>query len=201
MGGRTLVVGDVHACASELEQLVQMAQADRIILCGDLFTKGPEPKVVWELIQKHHLESVLGNHDERLLSSPKRAMQLGLPAEALKWLSTRPLWIDGPGWRVLHAGCDPLEGAESTRRADLMNLRRWPNDAPENRFWWEDYRGSPMVIYGHDARRGLVDRRPHTLGLDTGCVYGGCLTGFIVESGEILQVSAARSYYPIQRSV
>ena len=52
-----------------------------------------------------------------------------------------------------------------------------------------------MVIYGHDARRGLVDRRPHTLGLDTGCVYGGCLTGFVIESGEILQVNAARSYY------
>ena len=48
-------------------------------------------------------------------------MELGLPAEALKWLSTRPLWIDGPGWRVLHAGCDPQEGAESTRREDLMN--------------------------------------------------------------------------------
>ncbi|MBK8181055.1 MAG: hypothetical protein IPK67_19650 [Planctomycetes bacterium] len=31
--------------------------------------------------------------------------------------------------------------------------------------------------------RGLVDRRPHSLGLDTGCVYGGQLTGFLVEEG------------------
>ena len=108
---------------------------------------------------------------------------VGLPKPALKWLATCPLWLDGPGWRVLHAGCDPVGGAESTRRSDLLNLRRWPNENPENPFWWEVYTGSPMVIYGHDARRGLVDRRPHSLGLDTGCVYGGHLTGFIIESG------------------
>ena len=190
-------MGDVHACAIELERLIRRANADRVILCGDLFTKGPEPNGVWALIQEHGLESVLGNHDQALLSSPKRANQLGLPAPALKWLATCPLWLDGPGWRVLHAGCDPVGGAESTRRSDLLNLRRWPNEHPENPFWWEEYTGSPMVIYGHDARRGLVDRRPHSLGLDTGCVYGGHLTGFVIESGELLQIPAVRSHYSV----
>ena len=40
-----------------------------------------------------------------------------------------------------------------------------------------------MVIYGHDARRGPQDHRPYTLGLDTGCVYGGQLTGYVPRNG------------------
>jgi len=31
---------------------VTQAKATKIILIGDLFTKGPDPKKVWELIKK-----------------------------------------------------------------------------------------------------------------------------------------------------
>lgn len=37
------------------------------------------------------------------------------------------------------------------------------------------------VMYGHDARRGFTEGK-HTVGLDTGCVRGGSLTGLIVRS-------------------
>ncbi len=195
---RTLVIGDVHGCAAELDSLVERVGPDRIILAGDLFTKGPDPSGVWRLIEQRGMEAVLGNHDARVLQAPGKWEKRGVPAEAIQWLSSLPLWIDGPGWRVLHAGCDPHQGAEHSSRSVILNIRRWPDDSSlESPFWWELYRGARLIIFGHDARRGLVDRRPHALGLDTGCVYGGALTGVIVETGELVEVQAQAAYWPV----
>ena len=83
-------------------------------------------------------------------------------------------------------------------------MRRWPDDStPENPFWYDaGWSGPEAVIFGHDAARGLVrrelDGRLVALGLDTGCVYGGQLTGWIAEEDRLLQVPAARVYRPIR---
>ena len=39
----TLFVGDVHGCAAELSELIRIARPRRLILVGDLYTKGPDP--------------------------------------------------------------------------------------------------------------------------------------------------------------
>ena len=189
---RTLFVGDVHGCAAELEELLFRAAPDRVVLIGDLFTKGPAPEGVWDLVQTWGAEAVLGNHDDRVL---RRGGHRGLGPAALDWLAALPLLLRGDGWIAVHAGLAP-NGGETTRDHALF-LRRWPDDTKEsNPFWWELYEGSELVIYGHDARRGLQDRRPRTLGLDTGCVYGGCLTGYVLETGELLDVPAREAYLP-----
>ncbi len=191
----TLFVGDVHGCADELSELLDGVSADRVLLLGDLFTKGPNPKGVWRLIQERGLESILGNQDEAVL---KRA-DLGeglVGEEALRWLAERPLSLAGDGWLAVHAGLDPWGGLAASSRQTLLNVRRWPNDAEDgNPFWWELYEGPPFVLFGHDARRGLVDRRPHGLGLDTGCVYGKALTGYLLEEDRLVQVAAKRTYW------
>ena len=76
-------------------------------------------------------------------------------------------------------------------------MRRFPMDEPEADFWWRQYEGPPLVLYGHDAVRGLQDHRPHSLGLDTGCVYGGQLTGYLLEADRILSVPALAAYRPV----
>jgi serine/threonine protein phosphatase 1 len=111
---------------------------------------------------------------------------------ALDWLSTLPLFIEGQGWLVVHGGLNP---AGETTAEQAVRLRRWPDDKEaSNPYWWELYRGDRLIIYGHDAVRGLQDHRPRTLGLDTGCVYGGELTGFIIETGELITVPALEAY-------
>ena len=131
-----------------------------------------------------------------MLDNPKNKCTEGFPSlGALHWLAGLPLRIDGDGWSVVHGGVNPTGGR--TTVGQYLNLRRWPDENPENPFWWKLYTGTTLIIYGHDARRGLQDHRPRTLGLDTGCVYGGRLTGFVWETGEILQVQAARAYCPV----
>ena len=66
---RTLFVGDVHGCATELGRLLDLAEPTDVVLVGDLFLKGPDPVGVWRLIRERGLRSVLGNHDVKLLKA------------------------------------------------------------------------------------------------------------------------------------
>ncbi len=195
----TLVVGDVHGCAAELAALLDLAQPSRLVLVGDVFTKGPDAKGVWSLVETWRAVGVLGNHDARMLAEPGRFAHLGLPAEAWAWLSALPLYREVGGWWVVHGGFDPYRGPEGTRRGTAISVRRWPDDKDtENPFWWQLWKRTERVVYGHDAARGLQDHRPHTLGLDSGCVYGGRLSGYLLEDDRIVSVAAQGTYREVE---
>ena len=198
---RTLFVGDIHGCSAELSALLAEAAPTDVVVLGDLFTKGPDPCGVWEqLCSLQSLRGVRGNHDEAVLKH-REENRWGLPPGAFAWLEGLPHTLRGPGWVAVHAGLHPTEGLAGTTPQMATTVRRWPEDGrgetSPHPFWWEAYRGPGLVLYGHDARRGLVDRRPHTLGLDSGCVYGGALSGYLLEEDRVLQVPARRCYRPV----
>ncbi len=178
----TLFVGDVHGCADQLGRMLGMVKPKRLVLLGDLFTRGPDPQGVWCLIRRWKAESVLGNHDELVLRSWKPERQL--PREAFDWLAAQPLTLEGQGWIAVHAGIHPKHGLRGTRRRHALYMRRF-RDRP----WFDQYRGRKLVVHGHDASRGLNDRRPYTLGLDTGCARTGRLTGYLLEDDALVAVS------------
>lgn len=215
MARDTLVIGDVHGCVDELARLVDDAR-DRVggdvevVLVGDLYTKGPDPVGVWRWIRDHGARAVLGNHDQRLLDvldGERRKDKHGKAVcKALRkadpsweaWLRNRPLWLQAGRYLVTHAALHPSGEPDRTDRFTHLYRRRWPRaQDPDCPFWWQVYEGPP-VIFGHDARRGFVRRdregRPWLLGLDTGCVYGGQLSGWLVEEEALVQVPARRVY-------
>jgi len=53
--------------------------------------------------------------------------------------------------------------------------------------WDEHYRGELRVAHGHWARRGAY-RGKRTVGLDSGCVYGGHLTAWCPEEDRVVQL-------------
>ena len=196
---RTLFVGDVHGCATALGALVQEARPERIILLGDLFTKGDDPLGVWQRVSDWKPECVLGNHDARMLRvwgddalGRAQAVCRALPEAARDWLAAVPSFIHGVGaagpWIAVHAALHPTLGVAGTDRRLAYLTRRWPDDVDlNNPFWWQIYTRTERVFYGHDAMRGL-QVRARTIGLDTGCVYGGALTGFLLEEERVVQV-------------
>jgi len=192
----TLFVGDVHACADELAALVSQTAPTRVILLGDVFNKGPKPDETWAMVQQLGAESVLGNHDQYVCSQADAGKWLA-PSGAVDWLRQLPLFIEGEGWVAVHGGIHPVAGVAGTTPEQAVNMRRWPDRDPTADFWWRQYTGPPLVIYGHDAVRGLQDRRPHSLGLDTGCVYGGHLSGYLLEQDQIVRVPARSVYQPV----
>lgn len=200
MSRPTLVVGDVHGCAAELEALLALAGDCDLVLVGDIFTKGPEPARLWSLLSARRARAVLGNHDLWMLEHPEACAEMGLPDVAFDYLAALPLTLTLPGAVVVHGGLHPLLRAAGTPRAMAVSLRRWPDDRDRSApFWWELLAPGPLVIYGHDAARGLQDHRPRSLGLDSGCVYGGRLTGYLLEDDTLLSVPAAAAYRPVQR--
>lgn len=191
---RTLIVGDVHGCAAALERVVADARPDRVLLVGDVFPKGPDPLRTWHVLRDLGAEGVMGNHDQRLLAawgqrgeSVHHQTWPRLEEGARAWLAALPLTRVEGDWRMVHAGVHPTLGFPGTTEKMALTMRRWPDDTDlENPFWWERYEGEERIVYGHDAMRGL-QLHPKTLGLDTGCVYGGRLSGLIIETGELHQ--------------
>ena len=51
-----------------------------------------------------------------------------------------------------------------------------------------------MIVFGHDAPGGLVVKEragyPYLLGLDSGCIYGGQLSGYVLEEARLVQVKS-----------
>lgn len=64
--------------------------------------------------------------------------------------------------------------------------RKW---RPWYEFYHRENHGNRRVIYGHWAMFGLCEK-PQSLGLDTGCVWGGELTAWIPEEERLVSVKA-----------
>jgi len=84
-----------------------------------------------------------------------------------------------------------IEFATQVRYCDAAGhrpSRDEPPPPPPYRPWDDWYDGDRIVVFGHWARRGLVNG-PRVRGLDTGCVYGGRLTAWIEQEDRFVQVA------------
>lgn len=71
------------------------------------------------------------------------------------------------------------------RSGDMLSFTGRPEDAPAPYAPWDAfYRGEELVVHGHWARRGFY-RGDRTMGLDSGCVYGGRLTAWCLEEDRV----------------
>ena len=70
-----------------------------------------------------------------------------------------------------------------------------PSRAAPFRPWDDFWAGPRTVVFGHWARRGLVQTE-FARGLDTGCVWGGSLTAWIAEEDRIVSVPARAQHQP-----
>jgi hypothetical protein len=210
--GRTLVVGDIHGCYDELLELLEKARLgvdERVVAVGDLIVKGPKSREVLELFASDgRFSSVMGNHDLALLRFWLGEDRELTPAQksALKeldgdreryreYLESLPFMIDLGQHLIVHAGLRPGVALDSQSKADLTELRTLGPDrtSREGTPWYDLYEGERVVLFGHWPARE-VRHRNLAIGLDTGCVYGHRLTGYVIETGEFVEVQARRAY-------
>lgn len=67
-------------------------------------------------------------------------------------------------------------------KLDDGSMVKFGDEGPKTQHWTEWYDGREgFVVYGHDPQlKGEVRMTPHSIGLDTACVFGACLTACIV---------------------
>jgi hypothetical protein len=203
--GRTIIVGDVHGCADELDALlarVRVAPGDSLVFVGDLVARGPDSRRVLATTRRLGARAVRGNHEHKLLAHrmDPRGVKLGaahalvareLDDEDWRALEAAPLWVDldEHAARVVHAGVVPGTPIARTPVEALLKMRtldargRWSDEPDAGALWGETYAGPPHVVFGHNARQEPQLHRWAT-GLDTGCVYGGALTAMVLDAGE-----------------
>ena len=215
---RTIFVGDIHGCAEEFQEILSTSGyrkgTDRLLLTGDAFSKGPDPFGIWRLILETGAQMVVGNHDAELVEliagtrEPDEGQATTLAQidevkeELSLWLEVQSLYIREMDFILVHAGIHPEKGLDRTRREEFLAIRTWPpTDGIEGPRWHDHFEpiDGKVVVFGHDAPGGLVHKkRPESdttylVGLDTGCVYGGALTAYILEQDDFVQVESKQA--------
>lgn len=210
---RTIIIGDIHGCRVELEELLDAAgyvKGDRVISVGDMLVRGPDPAGTIGLLRSIRALAVRGNHEDRVLrvlegialhpavSDMTKAAAYALSEEDRAWLRSLPLWLDLPehAARVVHAGVVPGVPIERHAPEVLMTIRslgRNGRPAPRRsgRPWGKSYTGPPHVVFGHNAQPEPQIHHWAT-GIDTGCVYGGRLTALVLRGTEPVPPRSSR---------
>jgi len=216
--GRLIVIGDVHGCIDELEKLfkkVSLKSNDQVLFLGDLINKGPNPKAVLGLAREIHALSITGNHEYRLLRhfhNPGDVLLKPYEQETLNaldqkdwnYISSMTLHMTfgrKPDHVFVHGGFLPkipwqkqsAEVVTHLQKIDAKGNMKKRREYRRGHFWTSFWDHKPHVVYGHTPRKKIY-RTKYTLGIDTGCVWGGKLTAWVLQEDRIVQVKAKKCY-------
>lgn len=204
--GRSIIVGDVHGCLVELQELLdRLAYGgdDRLYFVGDLVARGPSSAGVVGLCRRLRATVIRGNHEEKLLRwkrergaggcEPLGALHMQVARELCDddwaFLDATPLFCELPGhnlW-IVHAGVLPGLTLDQQPRRALLTMRSIgelgePLVRAGSVPWGCRYLGPSHVVFGHHAQP-RPQLHPYATGIDTGCVYGGALTAMVLRDG------------------
>ena len=182
----TVVIGDIHGCGEELQamfdRLRTWARKSRIILIGDLLTKGPRPDGRTSELPPRLAEMVDILADADLLEDAQELLRRAMRTPFLRGRN--------PIWTAVHAGVDPALGFKRTTQRMRMTIK---SAQGEDDWWWKYDGKDGLLIVGHKPlSRPLILRRPDgravVAAIDTGCVYGGFLTAYRIGADRLLMI-------------
>lgn len=185
------------------------------IFVGDMVNKGPKNEEMLDFIMKSKdIHCIRGNHEQAVLrtalknrtgvkeSNPRWANSWAnsLNDDQFEFLKNLPYTISIPILNIIivHGGLHPHKPLNLQDEHDMLHMRSlmWTRDdfhghkliatsKHEGSLWAECWRGPEHVYFGHDAVKKL-QIESHCTGLDTGCLYGGKLTGVLLKVPENL---------------
>ena len=216
--GRFFIIGDIHACPQELEDVITacaLEREDRVVFLGDYIDRGPGAREVVDFLLDLQTDKVCaltflkGNHEDMLLDF------LGYPGHF-----GESFLINGGAATLKSYGLsEEIQGQHAARHlppqhlAFFQHLERYvaiadtlcvhagvtplhsleeQND--EALFWIrQEFIAHPhslpyTIMFGHTPQREVLLDLPYKVGLDTGLVYGGKLSCLEVNEKKLLQV-------------
>lgn len=209
---RTFVIGDIHGCLTALNQLLErfktdydmVLSRDRLILLGDYIDRGPDSAGViarvGELIARYgpnHVVALLGNHEHMAMDyfageNQERWMRNGAEQTLssfaenegakelfLKLATGFRTHFEDENFLYVHGGIRPEVSLENQSLRDFIWIRE--------EFYGAKEAYHKPVVFGHTPVSSLNGGTipfliNGNLALDTGCVYGGKLSGLIIEA-------------------
>lgn len=211
---KTIVIGDIHGCYHELEELLLTLEergeytkgVDKLVFLGDYIDRGENSRLVIETIRNlqenyDNVIALMGNHEDMLLNYidgfdnnwiynghyktvDSYRGYFNEFISDVEWMRNLPLYHEDEHFVYVHAGIDAYKPMEKQDRNTLLWVRE--------PFIYGTKKYHKKVIFGHTPTMSGYDdvcEPTYTLtdniDIDTGCVYGGALTALIIEDGVV----------------
>ncbi len=218
-----------------LRKKIKLQPDDIEVSVGDFLNKGPFSIETLHFLIRHNIASVMGNNEARIIKLYKRYIKEGkkylatikphesstiskVSKDDIEYLESLPYFLKFSNLTILHGGI--LEDVKLNKNLDnkikkQITLLRYVNrdlvPIPWNdfdgryKFWSELYRGHEgFIVFGHHPfDEPKID--DFSIGIDTGCVYGGKLTAvkFKIEKDknidtknyQLFSVDAQKNYW------
>jgi len=210
---KLIVYGDIHGCYDELIALRTKInpQLDDIEVCvGDIITKGKDSLKTLKYIQAHAIQSILGNHEEKIvrylkydisfnenpisLNNDEQKIVDNLDTQDIEFLTNLPLFLKFQNITILHGGLQnhhDLNEISKKEKGKILRMRyldkeddfiTYGKEDKESIFWADVYNGNQgFIVYGHQWFNEVKTNK-HAIGIDTGCVYGNKLSAVIIKN-------------------
>ncbi len=218
---RTLIIGDIHGCWDELQDLLDragLADDDAIISVGDLVDRGPDSARVLDFFQTTpNARTIMGNHEYKHVRAARNETSLSNSLliareqigearypDALQYMAALPTYLRLPEVDLVHAFFEPGVPLEDQRTNVIVGTGSSEEylDNHYDEAWYMLYDGAKPLIVGHrnymgDATPFVYPWRgtPKVYAIDTGCVYGGALTGLLLPEFELISVPARADHW------
>jgi hypothetical protein len=214
---QTFVIGDVHGCYLELQDLLDaagLASGDAIVGLGDIVDRGPQTPEVLRFFREQPLaRTLLGNHERKHVRAARGEVSLSLSQRitreqlgetmypgAVSFMGTLPLFVELPEATLVHGFFEPGIPLHAQRPAVVCGTLGGDYHLKRTymRPWYELYEGDKPLLVGHHNYLGngqpLVYRE-RVFGLDTACVLGGRLTGILLPAFRLVSVASRENYW------
>ncbi len=212
-----LIIGDIHGCFDELQDLLALAglvRGDEIIALGDIVDRGPQsPQVLQFFDGSTGAVSLMGNHERKHVHSHGGRIRPALSQQitrrqigetgydgACRTMDAFPRWLELPDAILVHGfyerGIPLAEQRETVVVGTLSGEHRLQRQ--DRRPWYERYDGDKPLIVGHHdyLRNGKpLIWNDRVYAVDTGCCHGGRLSGLLLPSFRILSVPSRCDYW------
>ena len=214
---KRLVVGDIHGCMVEFEELLERAALspeDEILSLGDIVDRGPASPLVLEFFRNNPNARVLqGNHERKhslcfegkvrpALSQVITRRQFGEEAypAAVAFMESFPLFMRLPEAVLVHAFLEPGMPLEDQKEIVLVGTMHGKRHMvlTHDRPWYELYDGDKPLVVGHHDYQGTGKPfiyRDRVFCIDTSCCHGKSLTGLVLPDFRLISVKSRKDYW------
>ncbi len=214
---RTIVIGDMHGCWQEFQQLLEKCGVDvddRVIALGDIVDRGPASLDVLDYFRHaSDARSLKGNHERKHVRSyhgeinpadsqrfARREIGEEMYPDAVTFMDSLPHYIDLPEALLVHGFYEPGVALEEQRTTVLVGTMSGQHylEKKYNKPWYDLYDEDKPLVVGHlnYLKNGdplIVEDRVYAI--DTGCCKGGRLTALILPDFELVSVPAERNWW------